>query len=151
MGCPQAVGDALAFASLFPGPRVLVSGGDVPPVPSLLAYCSQWSCCVSELITALNVSWYLVIPWSQRCVTQDHRVMQYCVVQRGFSAEMMYCSAKPRASVSALGDITKDMGPGRTFRVMESHPTPSQVVRVIHILLVAAVAYCITAEGLNVA
>lgn len=60
-------------------------------------------------------------------------------------------STKPRASVSALGDISKDMGPGRTFRVMGSHPTPSQVITVIHILLVAAVAYCIIAEGLNVA
>lgn len=99
-----------------------------------------------------TVSWYFVIPWSQRCIIQDHRAMQYFVVQRGFSAEIMsYCSAKPRASVSALGDITKDMGPGRAFWVMESHPTPWQAITVIHILLVAAVAYCIIAEGLNVA
>lgn len=53
-------------------------------------------------------------------------------------------SSKVKASDSGLGAVTMLISPGRTSRVMESHPTQSRVTTVIHIPLVAAVA-----EGLS--
>lgn len=52
--------------------------------------------------------------------------------------------SKIQASDSELGAVTVVISPGRTSRVMGSHPTQSQVTTVTHIPLVAAVA-----EGLG--